>query len=125
MTNRSKQKGTAAETCVVNYLREQGWKFAERRALAGNLDKGDITGLGPVAIEVKDCKTLTFGPWLEEAKVETKNAGADIGFVWAKRRGKGSPADWFVVMDGTTVVRLLREAGYGDELADIIERHKP
>lgn len=112
MTNRSKQKGTAAETRVVDYLREQGWKFAERRALAGNLDKGDITGLGPVAIEVKDCRTLTFGPWLEEAKVETINARADVGFVWAKRRGKGSPADWFVVCDGETMVKLLKAAGY-------------
>jgi Holliday junction resolvase len=123
MTNRSKQKGTAAESAVVQYLREQGWHGAERRALSGALDKGDVAGVPLVCIEVKDCKTLTFGPWLEEAKTETRSAKAEIGFVWAKRRGKSSPADWFCVTDGATIVKLLEEAGYGGrDLDAILER---
>lgn len=112
MANPSKQKGTAAETAVVNFFQRMGWKHAERRALQGALDKGDIAGLPGVCVEVKDCRTLTFGPWLKEAQVETANANADIGFVFAKRRGFLDPKDWFVVMDGATLAKLLQEAGY-------------
>lgn len=112
MTNRPKIKGTAAETAVVKALRDGGWPSAERRALSGALDKGDVSGVPAVCIEVKDCKQLTFGTWLKEAQVETANAGADVGFVWAKRRGHLDPQDWFVVMDGRTVMKLLKAAGY-------------
>ncbi len=41
--SKSKQKGTAAETAVVKYLKANGFPKAERRALQGNLDKGDIS----------------------------------------------------------------------------------
>lgn len=112
MVNRPKIKGTAAETAVVNYLKHAGWPHAERRALQGNVDKGDIAGVIDVTIEVKDCKTLTFGPWLKEALLERDNANSSIGVVWAKRRGHLNPKDWFVVMDGDTLTRLLKQAGY-------------
>lgn len=112
MVNRPKIKGTAAETAVVNYLRRRWWPAAERRALQGSVDKGDIAGVLNVAIEVKDCKHLTFGPWLKEALLERDNAGADVGVVWAKRRGHADPKDWFVVMDGETFTALLKQSGY-------------
>lgn len=110
--NPSKAKGTAAETAVVNFWHRNGRPHVERRALQGNLDKGDIAGIPNVVQEVKDCKALTFGPWLKEALVERDNAKADIGVVFAKRRGHLDPADWFVVMDGATFALLLRQAGY-------------
>lgn len=112
MVNRPKIRGTAAETAVKNFLNRAGWIHAERRSLSGALDKGDISGIPAVCIEVKDCKALTFGPWLKEAQLERDNARADIGVVFAKRRGFTDPKDWFVVMDGDTFARLLREAGY-------------
>jgi hypothetical protein len=43
--SKSRAKGTSWESAIVTYLIEQGWPHAERRALAGALDKGDITGL--------------------------------------------------------------------------------
>ena len=112
MVNKPKIRGTAAETAVVNFLRRAGWDHTERRALSGALDKGDVSGIPAVCIEVKDCKALTFGPWLNEAILERDNAKAEIGVVWAKRRGKIDPKDWFVVMDGDTFTRLLRGSGY-------------
>ena len=39
--NKSKQKGTRAETKVVRYLEDHGIK-ARRKALAGSKDEGDI-----------------------------------------------------------------------------------
>lgn len=108
--NRSKRVGTEAESAVRDYLKSVGYLHAERLALSGSKDRGDITGVDPrVVIEVKRTKELTPGPWIKEANVERDNAGAEVGVVWAKRRGFSSPKDWFVMMDGETFVRLLKE----------------
>ena len=114
MANPAKAKGTAAETAIVNYLRENGRPHVERRALNGALDKGDIAGIPGVVIEVKDHKvsSLSFPAYVDEATAERDNANADIGFAWVKRRGTTDPAKWIVAMDGTTLVRLLHAAGY-------------
>ena len=42
--SRNKQKGTSFETLVADFLTDNGFPYAERRALAGVNDKGDITG---------------------------------------------------------------------------------
>ena len=42
MTNPSKAKGTAWETAYARCLIDLGFPYAERRALAGAFDMGDI-----------------------------------------------------------------------------------
>jgi hypothetical protein len=53
MTNRSKNIGTAAETAVVKAARAYGFPGAERRALHGSTDLGDILLCPGVIVEVK------------------------------------------------------------------------
>lgn len=111
--NRSKAKGTAGETGIVNALVEEGWIHAERRALAGSLDKGDIAlGVPGVMIEGKNCKTVTIPAWLREVEAEKANAKADIGVVWHKIRGKGDARDWAVTMTGAQFIDILKRLGY-------------
>lgn len=110
--SKAKQKGTAAETAVVKYLRDNGFPYAERRALHGNLDKGDITGCGPIVFEIKDHAKITLSAWLKELHDEMVNANADTGAVIAKRRGTMKVADWYAVMPVCVLVDLLKEAGY-------------
>ena len=117
MVNRSKAKGTAAESAIATYLVGQGWPHVERRTLNGSADRGDITGIPGVMIEAKSVKTITLGAFVDEAAKEKANDKADVGVVWLKRRGKGSPADWYVVMTGAEFVWLLKEAGYHPESA--------
>jgi len=112
MSNPSKAKGTQWESAVVEAFRRAGWIHAERRALHGNVDKGDLAGVPGVVVEMKNAKALTFGPWLNEAHLERDNAKADIGVVWCKRRGSLWAEKGFVVMDGDTFLRLLKGAGY-------------
>ena len=50
--------------------------------------------------------------WLAEAQQEAINDRARLGVVWFKRRGKSSPGDGYVLMDGETFVGLIKEAGY-------------
>lgn len=106
----SKKKGTSAETAVVTYLRSQGFIQAERRALHGNADRGDIAGIPGVVVEVKNCARTELAAWIDEAELEGDNDSAQVALVWHKRRGKGNPADWFVTMTGAQLAFLLREA---------------
>lgn len=108
----ARRKGTAWETEIVRFLHEQGWPLAERRALHGALDKGDITGLPGVVIEAKSHNRHELALWWEEAKAEQKNANADTACVWFKRRDKTSPGDGFVLLDGHTYAALLKAAGW-------------
>ena len=80
MANPSKTKGTAAETAVVKYLKNT-WDTVERRALAGSLDKGDISGIANVCIEVKDCKKTELPKWTKELEQEMKNSQALTGAI--------------------------------------------
>jgi hypothetical protein len=109
--SKQRQKGTRAETAVVGYLKEHGFPYAERRALHGVNDKGDITGCGPVVFEVKDHAKLTLAEWVKELEEEIRNAEADTGCVVAKKRGTLDVGEWYAVMPFRLMVQLLKESG--------------
>ena len=100
-------KGTHAETQVVNYLVDHGFPHAERRALNGSRDRGDVAGIPGVCVEVKNAARVCLAEWLDEATEEGHNAHASVSAVWFKRRGKGSPGQWFVLMDGEQFTKLI------------------
>lgn len=94
MTNKSKDKGTRAETAVVKYLRaDWGLSLVERRALSGELDRGDIAGIPGVVLEIKDAVKHNTPKWREETLREIDNDGADIGALVIKVPRK-TPKDW-------------------------------
>jgi hypothetical protein len=113
----AKRKGTAAETAVVRFLQANGWPQAERRALAGAADRGDVAGL-PVVVEVKNAARMELAAWLDEAVKEAGQrspyygqvppSDGTAGVVWHKRRGKASPGDWYVTCDGWTLLAFLQ-----------------
>lgn len=115
MVNRSKAKGTSAESAIARTLVEEGWIHAERRALHGCLDKGDIAGLPGVMIESKNEKTYSISTWLKEVAVETDNAKADVGVCWFKIPRKGDPREWAVLMTGAQFIEILKKLGYHPE----------
>jgi len=110
--SKAKAKGTAAETAVVRYLKDHGFPHAERRALHGTADKGDITGCGPVVFEVKNHKTMDLAGWIKELETEMSNAAVDTGAVIAKKRGTTDPGEWYAIMPLRILVGLLIEAGF-------------
>jgi Holliday junction resolvase len=85
--SKSKDKGTAAETAVVRYL-QNWWPAAERRALSGNEDKGDVAGIPGVCIEVKAAQRLELAAWRRETWAEMGNAGATHCILVVKRPRK-------------------------------------
>lgn len=95
MVNKPKQIGTAAETAVVRALRPRGFPDAERRALAGEFDPGDIVGVRGVCWEVKGGEAARkasdgqIEKWLIETERERINSESNIGILVVQRRGIG------------------------------------
>lgn len=107
MANPSKQKGTRAETAVVRFMQAAGWQ-AERKALSGSEDHGDIKCRGPhtadwLTVEVKAGKQ-TANPnrsqleeWLRQARVEAKNSNSTTAILCVVRyRRKIKDADVYL-----------------------------
>lgn len=111
--NKPRTKGTAAETAAVSFLRTVGWPHAERLALQGAHDRGDITGCPGIVWEVKSCADLNLPGWLAEAEVERENAHADHGIVVAKPAGIGvkSVNRWLAAMYAGDMAVLCVQAG--------------
>ena len=111
--SRSRAKGTSWESNIVDYLRTAGWPHAERRALNGRRDRGDVAGLIGVVIEAKNEASIRLAAYVAEAEAERANGDADVGVAWIKKRGKTSAGDGYVVMTGAQFTALLKAAGYG------------
>ena len=103
MTNRPKRIGTAAESAVVRAARAHGFGAAERRALHGSADLGDVLLCPGVILEVKGGAAAhhpsdaQLEAWLAETETERRNAGAHIGLLVTQRAGVGAPnaARWW------------------------------
>lgn len=104
--SRSRKIGTATETAVVRTLRTHGFPYAERRALHGTHDLGDLTGTPGICWEIKGgnaAKTASdkqIAEWLAETERERINSGADIGVLVLQRAGIG-PANahrWWAIV---------------------------
>jgi len=97
--SKNKAKGTAAETALVNWLKENGYENAERRALSGKADRGDIAGVSNRVIEVKSGSRLEIPAWLKETEAERINDGALAGYLVIKPKGIGASnvGKWWVI----------------------------
>lgn len=84
VSTKSKAKGTKAESEVVKYL-QNWWPAAERRALSGSNDKGDVAGINSVCIEVKAAERPLLAAWQRETLVEQRNARAGACLLVVKR----------------------------------------
>ncbi|MFI6793631.1 hypothetical protein ACIBG4_40505 [Nonomuraea sp. NPDC050383] len=113
--SRSKAIGTSAETAVVRALRTHGYPHAERRALAGVHDLGDITGTPGVCWEVKGgdaARTASdnqIADWMAETEKERANASADIGVLVIQRKGVGAANAhrWWAYTTSAVLAQLM------------------
>jgi hypothetical protein len=110
--SKSKQKGTSAETAVVNWLQSKGRKHVERRSLNGSHDRGDIAGIPCVVIEVKNCAKMELSQWVSELQVEMHNDKAETGTVIHKKRGTTDVGYWYATMPVSVWFELIEKAGY-------------
>lgn len=93
--SRPRDIGTKAETAVVRAAQSRGFPMAERRALRGRTDVGDVLLCPGVVLEVKggqmarNASESDVERWLDETERERVNAGAELAFLVVQRRGYG------------------------------------
>ena len=109
MSSTAKAKGSQAERDVVKWLK-QWFPYVDRRLAGATLDKGDISGIPGVTIEIKNHAKMDLAGWIEELIVEMTNDNAWTGVVIHKRKGRGTPAEWYASMPAQVWVELLRKA---------------
>lgn len=122
MANPSKRKGTTGETAVSKYLNAHGL-FAERKALAGSDDKGDLRIIladgTEVTVEVKAGKQTANFPrgrlnyWKEQTLKESENSGCKAVLVVVRYMRRLVDAEvwmpnrqWGGISDGWTMMYL-------------------
>lgn len=111
--NKAKAAGTWAESKVRDYLKGQGFPFADRLTLTGR-DRGDVRlgdGL-PVTVEVKNEKKLDISGYIHELEAEMRNGQGQTGVVIIRRRGTTDVGRWYAVTTVDQHVELWRRAGY-------------
>ena len=117
MSNPSKRRGTSAEVAVLKYVRTHGFPWAERLALSGNADQGDISLLPGrlIVLEVKAHANAATGQpgdaqlaeWMRQTATERVNAGADYGVLVVKRKGTTDPGRWWAYVTAGAFASLL------------------
>lgn len=114
--SKAKRIGTAAETAVVKYMIECGYKDTKRVVLHGNKDEGDIhinydaNGIPDIIIEVKsrkdECTYKEVEGFMKELETESSNTWSNNyttngisrynAYLVIKRPGKGKVEDWWL-----------------------------
>lgn len=115
--NKPKAKGTAAETAVVKYMRDNGFPGADRQPLRGNRDAGDIALCPGIVLEIKSHATAATGQpgptlldtWIIQAEAERINAGAAHCPLIVKRKGAGDAnvGAWFSYLPAGHLATLI------------------
>lgn len=143
MVNRPKAIGTAAETLVTRWLRINGYPHAERRALAGNADQGDILATRGLVLEVKAGQQTRkpgdadLDAWCRQADAEALNAGelrvpvtartswltGTVCLLVLQRHGTRDVSRWWTVTRGHHQGYVWRELG--DVLPSLAEHIRP
>jgi len=103
------RKGSQFERDVVTFLRDHGHPYVERAYGAGRADdKGDLDGIPGWCLELKACRSLELGPWMDELAREQSHAHAPNGALIIKRRMHAT-SDAFVVLDLGQFAQLLKD----------------
>lgn len=120
MANPAKQKGTAFETIVKDYLNISGFPDAHRTSLKSGADTGDINGIRScltgkkVAIQCKNQKSHNLSGWLNDTVEQAARLDDALPVLVVKRIGKGKAAvgDNYAVMRLDDLISLLKSANF-------------
>ena len=108
----AKAAGATFERVVADFLRDNWDDRIDRKVRTGAKDRGDIANFRVAAhkivVEVKDETKIDLAKWVKEAQAEAINDDALLGIAVAKRRGKGDPADQYVVLTLGDLLKLLQ-----------------
>lgn len=133
--SRQKQKGTAFESAIVEYLQNQLCDDTiERRALNGTADRGDISGVTfcgyRMVLECKNENRMRLAEYMREAETEAANDNAHYYAVIHKKRGVGistsqTIGQQYVTMPLHIFASIIEKSGwYKEELRNEALKNK-
>ena len=111
MSQHRKHRGYESQRIVADYLRVNGWPYAEPTG-AGR-QGSDVIGVLDIDVEVKARRG--FDP-LAAMRQQAERPGEALPFAVLRMDGQGekSITEWPVVVRLETFIYLLRAAGYGE-----------
>lgn len=119
MANQMKSLGTSHETAIKNWLRQNGWPYADRRTLSGANDEGDLrlSERVPFTIEAKTSKATTdkasLGAFMKELVAEVENSNSESGAVILKKRGTTDVGEYYAILP-VWMLNVLLQRAYGE-----------
>jgi hypothetical protein len=114
MSNQSrKHRGYATQRIVADYLKDNGWPFAE--STGAGRQGSDITGTPCIDWEVKARRG--FDPTSAIKQLSERYNGKDLPIAVLRPDGYGPAriAEWPAILPLAALVQLLKEAGYGSD----------
>lgn len=123
MVNRPKNIGTWTETQVVKVARNY-YPKADRAALRGSADIGDLINTGPLCVEVKGgaaaraaanaSSSVLIEKWLAETEKERKAAHARFGVLVLHRAGVGGgdARRWWAILNAAAFADIMGAGGH-------------
>ena len=112
-----KQRGAETQRLVADYMREHGWPWATD--VGAGRTGSDILNVPGLKVEVKARRDFSVTSWLRQA-----SAGEIPGLPCVVQRPDGyGPAkieDWPMIFRLGDGIILLRQAGYGDPLPELL-----
>lgn len=110
MNSSRKRRGRTTELDFAEYLKQQGWTFAE--ATSASAPGTDITGVVGVDWELKAKKDFDPKSAMKQQAARIKEGVIPIAVLRQNGQGKTDIDNWPAVMPVKIVVQLLKEAGY-------------
>lgn len=112
-----KHRGYRSQKVVAMYLAENGFPFAE--STGAGRSGSDITGTVGIDWEIK--ARADFSPSAVIKQLKDRHNGKDLPLAVLRLNGQGeaSITEWVGIIRLEDLVKLLREAGYGDPIADV------
>lgn len=114
VVNKPKNKGTKAETDTVNWAKKHEFYAADRIALSGVNDRGDVRITTGIMVQVKDGYTNNREPtdfqidgWLKNAEKQRIRGEFDVVLLAHKRYMKADPDEWRWYLDKRNALALL------------------
>ena len=100
--SKSRVKGTGGENEYIVKWAARWWPSAERRALMGIRDTGDVAGT-PYVVSVKRCESWPIHKWLGDLRKMRANAKGAPGFIAARRNRE----EWVYIVPADVMADLF------------------
>lgn len=112
-----KHRGYRSQKVVAMYLAEHGFPYAE--STGAGRPGTDITGTVGIDWEVKARKDFSPGATIKQLKDRHNGKDLPVAVLRLNGQGEANVGEWVTLLRLEDFVELLRDAGYGEQDAEL------